>query len=305
MKAFQCVATDAGGKKYSGTFEAEDEAEAREMLSGEGYHVVSLVEVDRPTEGVRLPRSWGDLEKLKHRSIENQIVYSEESKGYKPEKVRTEILSYLMPLGAIIIALAGIPLTLALLGPGGKASVTSPAASPVQVVEEYFALETLEGYKEQFELLTRQRRKLFSDAETYARQRKLRKQSDAMTGLSLSVGKLTAATVERDNGREAEVTARNFREKGLVLLKVRLQKEGRNWRIASVLDPDWLQAQAARAARETKPDQQRELMQEIKRDSGLSDLVIREAVEKIETLKREEQKKKELGENYFDIFDVS
>lgn len=75
MKRYQAVALDQSGRKYGGTFKAPDEAQARRMLKGQGFRIVSLeevepVEVER-ADSLSVPEGKRILEPVLHENVKD------------------------------------------------------------------------------------------------------------------------------------------------------------------------------------------------------------------------------------------
>jgi len=169
MRLFRAFAEDEKGKKYSGTFEAPNEHEARRMLISEGYRIVSLAEVGAG-------RMEGD-----------RVKFREDAKGAQGDQFRDKNPQRQGPVyWAKFLASGGGKKSLGIFKPyllGGIVLLALPwaishfapprtAHSSEDTVIRYFDEEFVGAFQDQFELFSKNLKSQWGSPEAYGLMRR-------------------------------------------------------------------------------------------------------------------------------------
>jgi hypothetical protein len=254
MKFYMYTAKDHKGFPCRGSIRAESEDDAIRLLSLQNK-VIESIELDVDA-----------TKKLRPETINNL------SSGLPKKSPWNEILSYAMPIGAMIIALIGIPIMMNFVKP------PTPERKPTEVIADYFALENKGSYKKQYELLSENTAEIFESAENYAKKKS--KWYQGSDGQNLSQGKLTGLEELDSQLRRATYKARYLRMNGVQDLEITLVLKKSDWTIDSVRDSVVLNYYLQQLYYLRNEDQKNKYLQELKAFTSYSDLEVDEALTK-------------------------
>ena len=248
------VAKDDKGFPCRGSIRAKNEDDAIRLLSMQNK-VVESIELDIDA-----------TKKLKPETITNL------SSGLPKKSPWNEILSYAMPIGAMLVALIGIPIMMNFVKP------PTPQKPPKEVIIDYFTLENQGAYKKQYELLSENTAGLFENAENYAKKKLKWYRND--DGQNLSRGKLTGLEELDHQLRRSVYKARYLRMNGVQDLEITLVLKKTAWFVDSVRDVVVLNYYLQQLYYLRSEDQKNKYLQELKAFTSYSDLEIEEALTK-------------------------
>lgn len=233
---------DREGKKYAGSFEAENEVEALAMLHSQGFQVLSLEEIVEPdveVENTAQLKVKARIEKKSSAPPTNEVTKA----GFLLRRggLGTSGLWKTIGIGAAV--LGGIPLMVYVFMP------RPPLNSPEDAAAAYFQSEIAGDYAAQYETFSSGRLMLAGSKETYVNKRtadakRLRPvpaepaegetEDDALAKAAQIVPVLAGVEKKSDDGQEAEATAFIVRSSIHEEYAVKLLLEKRLWKIREV-----------------------------------------------------------------------
>lgn len=242
MKKFRSVALDGEGKKYAGSFEAENEAAALAMLHSQGFQVLSLEEIVEPeveVENTARLKVKARIEKKSSGPPTNEVTKA----GFLLRRggLGTSGLWKTIGIGAAV--LGGIPLLVYVFMP------RPPLNSPEDAAAAYFQAEIAGDYAAQYETFSSGRLMLAGSKETYVNKRtadakRLRPvpaepregetEDDALAKAAQIAPVLAGVEKKSDDGQEAEAAAFIVRSSIHEEYAVKLLLEKRLWKIREV-----------------------------------------------------------------------
>lgn len=241
MKQFRSVALDREGRKYAGTFEAENEAEALRMLHEQGFQVLSLEEIKAPDVEVEDPaklKAKARIEKKK-----GPVSTQELPKAGFIARGAGLGSGFWKTLGIAAFVLGGLPLLVYVFAP------RPPLNKPEEAARGYFETEFAGDYAAQYELFSSGRKLLAGTRDAYVSKRAAeeasRRKSQAALTPELSEEDIRARDEERapklagveelsNSGSEAEAAAFIIRSPMHEEYHVRLLLEDRYWKVREV-----------------------------------------------------------------------
>lgn len=211
MKLFKYKAQDVNGYPCAGTLKAATEEEALRVLAAQGKTEVVLEE------------DLEDAHKITAGTLSNLDTYR------KPKNPLNEFLSYAMPAGAMVIAIAGAAVAF------GKIKLPDVKIPADKVIEGFVAHESSGAYENQFSLLSKAMRAGYGSAEAYDRQRKdIRPASE--DGF-YRFGKVSGVKQVEAGRTRQRYEVRPLRPTGVVSVEFFLVRERGSWKIDAFRDP--------------------------------------------------------------------
>lgn len=242
MKKFRSVALDSEGKKYAGSFEAENESAALAMLHSQGFQVLSLEEVIEPdveVENAARLKVKARIEKKSSEPPANEVTKA----GFLIRRGGLGNSGLWKTIGIGAAVLGGIPLLVYVFMP------RPPLNTPADAASAYFQSEISGDYAAQHETFSSGRLMLAGSKETYvakrtADARRLRPvpaepaegeiEDDALAKAAEIVPVLAGVEIKSDDGQEAEAAAFIVRSSIHEEYSVKLLLEKRLWKIREV-----------------------------------------------------------------------
>jgi len=252
MKYYRFIAKDRVGRKYEGRFQAETEEKAEAELHRRGYYVTSLKE------------ETGD---------EEPLGTGNAGPGNNGKKIfglpLQQVMTYGIPMVAVFIALSGIYITFRML------RTEPPSNTPEDIVTAYFSAEQSGNFKSQYDLFSRGRAGFYGDALRYEKIRRGLSVDGVFSGVPLKV-KVSAIEFPEISREKARVKVRGLRPTGLVDLEFLLVVQEGQWKINYFRDPQVVESYLARIEEKGGYESGREVIRDLKMETGLSDLEIKD-----------------------------
>jgi len=249
VKLFYFVATDRVGHRCEGKIPAASREAAEEELHRRGYYAARLEETEE--EGYQYPRAGG---------------------GTGPTLLgmdRRELVTYSIPVAAMIVGIAGIFVVLHFVKPD------KPVRAPEVVVEEYFTAERAGSYEKQYALFSKGRQNYFSTEKGYARIRRERQREQLeKEGPGAPLMKVSSVEVTEKSPQRMTLVAQTLRLSGTAPVEFYLVVQKGEWRINYVRDPYVVETYLGRIDREGGYEKARDTVRLLKLETGLSDLEI-------------------------------
>ncbi|MDP3920237.1 MAG: hypothetical protein Q8R76_05475 [Candidatus Omnitrophota bacterium] len=266
MKKFRCIAKDEKGRQYAGSFDANTEEEAREMVRAEGFEIADIYEEEEATKPITVLKhtSWGDMRQLRQQRTEAEEEHLARFRKEQKRRRIGDLLGYVIILTGSLIAISGIFFVLQRITP------VTPEKSPKEVVEAYVSLENSGNYRDQFELLGKMRAAQFESADQYAERRKFMSMP--------AMGKFGGAEEVESERKRVVIEVRALRETGINPVEFHLVLQRTGWKINYVRDPERIDIYLEQLTIAFDADDARKWMQILKGETGLADLKIREMV---------------------------